>query len=82
MTRSEIVAELRSLLLGIAPDADVAELALDADVREALDIDSMDFLNFAVAVSRRWGISVPQADTPKLATLDGAAAFIERSTAG
>ena len=77
MTRSEILDQLRATLHAIAPDADVAGLATDVDVREALDIDSMDFLNFATAVSRHYGIAVPQADTPKLATLAGAASFVE-----
>lgn len=79
MTRTEILEQLRAMLRSIAPDADVAGLAPDVDVREALDIDSMDFLNYATAVSRHYGIAVPQADTPKLATLAGAASFVERA---
>ena len=35
-----------------------------ADLREALDIDSMDFLNFITAMHRRLGIDVPEIDFP------------------
>jgi acyl carrier protein len=47
-----------------------------ADLREAIDIDSMDFLNFVIAIHHRLGIDIPEIDYPKLVTLDGAFAYI------
>ncbi len=47
-----------------------------ADLREALDIDSMDFLNFVIAIHRRLGVDIPELDYPKLVTLDGAASYL------
>ena len=47
------------------------------DLREALDIDSMDFLNFVTAVHHRLGVDVPELDYPKLSTLDGAVKYLE-----
>lgn len=47
-----------------------------ADLREALDIDSMDFLNFIIAVHRRLGVEIPELDYPKLRTLDGAIGYL------
>ncbi len=47
-----------------------------ADLREALDIDSMDFLNFMIAVHHRLGVEIPELDYPKLITLDGAVAYL------
>ena len=47
-----------------------------ADLREALDIDSMDFLNFVTAIHHRLGVEIPEIDYPKLVTLDGAVAYI------
>jgi acyl carrier protein len=46
------------------------------DLRETLDIDSMDFLNFVIAINRRLGIEIPELDYPQLATLDGAVAYL------
>lgn len=60
----------------IAPEADLAALDAAADLREALDIDSMDFLNFITAVHHRLGIDIPEIDYPKLDTLDGAIGYL------
>ena len=61
----------------IAPEMDLAKLDRTADLREALDIDSMDFLNFVIAIHRRLGVDIPELDYPKLATLEGAMAYLK-----
>jgi len=74
------VDEIRNILneeLGnIAPEANLQTLNPSADLREALDIDSIDFLNFITAIHRRLGINVPELDYPKLFTLDGAVTYL------
>ena len=52
-------------------------IAPTADLREALDIDSMDFLNFVIAVHHRLGVDIPELDYPKLVTLDGAIGYLK-----
>jgi len=76
MTKQQIRAALVEELSNVAPEADLASLDPGADLREALDIDSMDFLNFITAVDRRLGFAVPEADYQKLFTLDGAVEYI------
>jgi acyl carrier protein len=68
-----MVAEI---LAGIAPEAELSAVAGDADLREALDLDSMDFLNFVAALHERTGRPIPEADYPKLFTLDGVVAYL------
>ena len=63
-------------LNNIAPEADLASIDPAADLREALDIDSMDFLNFVIAIHHRLGVDIPEIDYPKLVTLDGAVAYL------
>jgi acyl carrier protein len=63
-------------LSNIAPEIDFAAVDPAADLREAIDIDSMDFLNFITAIHHRLGVDIPEVDYPKLVTLDGAAAYI------
>ena len=46
-------------------------------MREALDIDSMDFLNFVSAIHHRFGLDIPELDYPKLATLAGAIDYLK-----
>ena len=63
-------------LNNIAPEVDLATIDPAGDLREAFDIDSMDFLNLITAIHHRLGVEIPELDYPKLATLDGAVAYI------
>lgn len=74
---TDVRAIVQEELGNIAPEMDIAAVDPAADLREALDIDSMDFLNFVTAMHRRLGVNVPEVDYPKLATLDGAVAYLE-----
>ena len=78
MTETEAKSLIEDIIGGIAPEADFATLAGDEDMREALDLDSMDFMNFVVALHERTGIDIPEADYPQLRTLDGAVAYLLR----
>ena len=68
-------------LAGIAPEADLSSVADDEDLREALDLDSMDFMNFVIALSQRCGKDIPEADTPRLRTMHGIVAYLADSRA-
>jgi acyl carrier protein len=63
-------------LNNIAPEVDLVSVDPAADLREAIDIDSMDFLAFITAIHRRLGVDIPEIDYPKLVTIDGAVAYI------
>jgi acyl carrier protein len=76
MTRDELRAVVRSILGGIAPEVDLAGVKPDADLRDELDIDSMDFLRFVVALHERLGVDVPEAHYPQVRTLDGCLAYL------
>ena len=77
MSTTDIRAAIKEELSNIAPEMDLAAIDPSADLREALDINSMDFLNFITAMHRRLGVNVPEVDYPKLFTLDGAVAYFE-----
>ena len=77
MTQPDIRAVVQEELSNIAPEIDLSAINPTADLREALDIDSMDFLNFVTAVHHRLGVDVPELDYPKLITLDGAVKYLE-----
>jgi len=82
MNPNEIRAAIIAELSNIAPDMDVTSVSPNADLREALDIDSMDFLNFVMALHKKLGVEVPQKDYPKLVTLAGAIAYVEQRMPG
>jgi acyl carrier protein len=76
MTDAERSALIRDVLGGIAPEAADAAIPGDADLRETLDLDSMDFMNFVIGLHERTGVDIPEADYPALFTLDGAMAYL------
>ncbi len=75
MTRDEIRTAIKGILAGIAPDVDLGQVRPDADLRDELDIDSMDFLRFVVALHEKLKVDVPEADYPRIRTLDGCVAY-------
>ena len=77
MNDVEIQKVVDQELNNIAPEVDMASIDPAADLREAIDIDSMDFLNFITAIHHRLGIDIPEIDYPKLVTLNGAVAYIK-----
>jgi acyl carrier protein len=77
MSAIDIRKVIQEELNNIAPEADIASVNPAADLREAIDIDSMDFLNFVIAIHRRLGVDIPEIDYPKLGTLNGAFAYID-----
>lgn len=76
MTRDEIKNTVLRILGGIAPEADLTLIKPQVIFREQLDIDSMDFLNFAIGLSKELGVEVPEADYPKVASLDGCVEYV------
>jgi acyl carrier protein len=76
VTADELRTAVLRALGDIAPEADVATLRPDLAFREQLDLDSMDMLNFVVALHDALGVDIPEADYPKLATLDACVEYL------
>ena len=76
MTKEEIRATVLRVLGDVAPEADPVSLKPDVDLREQLDLDSMDILNFVVGLHAALGVEIPEADYPKFATLDGGVEYL------
>ena len=60
----------------VAPEADPAVLDPTADLRDELDIDSMDQLNFMLGLNARFGVEIPERDYPKLMSLDDCVEYL------
>lgn len=76
MTHEEIVALLRNQLNEIAA-GEATDLPLDADLRDELDLDSMDLLQIVRALHERLTIDIPEVDYGRLDTLRNFAAYLE-----
>jgi len=70
MTREELAKRILDLLTEIAPDVEAASVIPGIDFRDQFDFDSMDTLNFAIALHRELGVEVPEADYAQLASLE------------
>lgn len=76
MTEEELRAAIIAVLRTIAPEADYARLRPAESIRDQLDIDSMDLVNFVIGLHERLGVDVPEADYGRLATLDGCLRYL------
>lgn len=70
MTRDELSTRIRACLGRIAPEVDVGALKPAARLRDQVDLDSVDWLNFLVAVHADLGVDILDAEAARLATLD------------
>jgi acyl carrier protein len=80
--RDQIRAAVVEAILGVAADATADDLTEDGDLREELDIDSMDVLNIVTAVHDRVGVSIPETDYPKIATLRAFVDYVAERASG
>ena len=76
MNNTNLEKVLTAAILEIAPEADFDALGPNDDLREQLDLDSMDFLNIMIGLHEALGIDIPEADYPKLFTLTGAIDYL------
>ena len=76
MTIDELRATVLRVLGEVAPDADLSILRPNDDLRQRLDIDSMDHLNFVIGLDQATGVEIPERDYPKLVTLRGAVDYL------
>lgn len=60
----------------VAPDADLTSVGDDDLLTEQLDLDSMDMLGVLEGLQQLSGLTIPERDAPKLATLAGARAYL------
>lgn len=76
MDSTELQRGLVELVRRIAPDLEPATLDPRAPLREAVDLDSMDFLNLLAAIHERYGVAIPDAEAGRLRTLADLEAYL------
>ena len=76
MTQNDIRSEVLAVLTTIAPEVAPEDISDDVLLRDQVDLDSMDWLNFLVALHERFKVDIPEADYKRLATLDEIATYL------
>ena len=76
MTREEIRQGVLRVLCDVAPEVRPEALDPTANLRDTLDLDSVDFMNFVVGLHAAFGVDVPESDYGRLASLDDCVAYL------
>jgi len=76
MNSEELRATVLRVLGQIAPEADLATIQGNVNLRDQLDIDSMDFLNFLIALDKELHVDIPERDYGQLTTLDACVNYL------
>ena len=76
MNEADLRQAVLQALYSIAPEAEGEPIDARANLRDQLDIDSMDYLNFLVALKNALGVEVPEADYAQVASLDDCVRYL------
>jgi acyl carrier protein len=79
MSDDEIRNRVIKTLAGIVPELEPRNLKPSVSLREQIDVDSMDFLNFLMALQEEFGVDIPEADAGKFGTLDACVAYLAQA---
>ncbi|MDO9199499.1 acyl carrier protein [Rhodoferax sp.] len=75
--RQTLVETVVTLLRAIAPEVEPDTLEPERPLRQQVDLDSMDWLNFLVSLHERFGVNIPEADYAGLVTLDNVVDYLQ-----
>lgn len=76
MNTDQIRAVTLATLQSIAPEVETAALRGDRPLRNQVDLDSMDWLNFLLGLHEKLKVDIPEADYARLVTLDDVVAYL------
>jgi acyl carrier protein len=68
-------------LASVAPELDEASLVPDKSFRDQLDIDSMDFLNYVIALHEALNVDIPESDYVYILSIDDAVTYLSTKLA-
>jgi len=76
MTSDEIRSTLLNCLSEVAPEVTDEEIEDEADLRDELDLDSMDILRWVQGIHKAIGVEIPEADYGKITSIKDAIAYV------
>ena len=76
MTTEQIRSTLLACLSDVAPEIDADEIEDGMDLRDELDLDSMDILRWVQGINKALGVEIPEEDYGKIATLGDAVDYV------
>lgn len=76
MNEEEVRAAVLEALTEVAPDIDPSQVDAARPFRDQFDFDSMDQLNFVIALHERFEIEIPERDVSRLSGIDSAVRYL------
>jgi len=76
MDESTIRSAISRILASIAPEVSLDQIVATVPLRDQIDLDSMDWLNFIVGLHEQLHVDIPEADYRKLRTLNELLAYL------
>ena len=81
MEEKELRAVVIATLKAIAPEVEEGDLHAERPLRNQVDLDSMDWLNFLIGLHEKLKVDIPEADYARLATLRDLLDYLGRKLA-
>ena len=81
MTQNDIRQEVLMVLTTIAPEVEAEDIRDDLLLRDQVDLDSMDWLNFLVGIHKRLHVEIPEVDYKSLRTLADLVSYVRKRAA-
>jgi acyl carrier protein len=78
MTQNEIRSEVLAVLTTIAPEVAPEDISDTVLLRDQVDLDSMDWLNFLIGIHKRMQVDIPESDYAGLRTLSDLVSYIDQ----
>lgn len=76
MNRDSLRRLLFDALASVAPEVQPEGIQPAQALRDQVDLDSMDWLNFLIALRERTGVSVPESEYARLRSVDDLLAYL------
>lgn len=67
---------VRRALAAVAPEAVLDDVGPQDVLRDALDLDSLDFLSLLESLADLTGVEIPEADYSSVSTLEGMSSYL------
>jgi acyl carrier protein len=77
MDRASLKTTALDVLHSIAPEVETDAIEPARPLRQQVDLDSMDWLNFLIGLHQRLGVNIPEADYAQLVTLDNVLDYLQ-----
>jgi acyl carrier protein len=69
-TQQNIQKMILEAIQEVAPEIEQDDIDMDEDIREECDLDSMDFLNYLIALKKSTGVSIAEGDYTQVNTFN------------